>query len=64
MTGFRDAELQKRMEQKGFLFVATVTKQTTHLLVKSTQETSEKVKRAIELGVRILTREDAMEEYL
>lgn len=64
MTGFRDAELQQRMEQKGFLFVPSVTKQTTHLLVKSTQEKSEKVKRAIELGVRILTREDAMEEYL
>jgi DNA ligase (NAD+) len=64
MTGFRDAELQEKMEQKGFTFVNNVTKQTTHLLVKNTQDKSEKIKRAIELGVRILTREDAMEEYL
>jgi len=64
LTGFRDAELQKQLEAKGFVFVAGVTKKVTHLIVKASGETSEKVKKAAELGIRILTREDAIHEYL
>lgn len=64
LTGFRDAEFQRKMEEKGFVFVAGVSKKVTHLIVKSTEETSEKVKKAAELGIRILTREEAIQEYL
>ena len=64
LTGFRDAEFQKKMEEKGFVFVAGVSKKVTHLIVKSSGETSEKVKKAAEMGIRILTREDAEAEYL
>lgn len=64
LTGFRDAEFQKQMEAKGFTFVNTVSKKTTHLIVRNTSETSEKTKKAAEMGIRILTREDAIQEYL
>lgn len=64
LTGFRDAEFQKQMEQKGFEVSATVTKKTTLLVVKDTSEDSEKSKKARELGIRILTREQAKAEYL
>lgn len=64
LTGFRDAVFQKQMEAKGFVFAAGVSKKVTHLIVKDLQDTSEKVKKAMELGIRILTREDAMQEYL
>jgi NAD-dependent DNA ligase len=64
MSGFRDAEFQKKMEAKGFAFVAGVSKKTTLLIVKNGDETSEKVKKANELGVRILTRQQAEAEYL
>jgi len=64
LTGFRDAEFQRRMEEKGFVFTNSVTKKTTLLVVKSTDDTSEKVKKAQDLEVRILTREQAIAEYL
>jgi NAD-dependent DNA ligase len=64
LTGFRDAEFQRKMEEKGFIFVAGISKKATHLVVKASGETSEKVKKAAELGIRILTREDAIQEYL
>jgi NAD-dependent DNA ligase len=64
LTGFRDAEFQKQMEAKGFVFVAGVSKKVTHLIVKDLQDSSEKVKKAAEAGIRILTREDAKKEYL
>jgi hypothetical protein len=64
MTGFRDKDLQQKMEQKGFEFSNSVTKKTTLLLVKDREDNSEKKKKAEELGVRILTREEAIAEYI
>jgi NAD-dependent DNA ligase len=64
LTGFRDAEFQKKMEEKGFTFVAGISKKVTHVIVKTSGESSEKVKKAAELGIRILTREEAIQEYL
>ena len=64
LTGFRDAAFQKEMEDKGFVFASGISKKVTHLIVKDISETNEKTKKAAELGIRILTREDAREEYL
>jgi hypothetical protein len=64
VTGFRDTAFQKQMEQRGFVFVNSVTKKTTHLIVKDHQDTSEKKSKAEVLDIRILTREEAMQEYL
>ncbi len=64
LTGFRDAALQKKLEEKGYTISSSVTKKTTALLVKNLEETSEKMEKAKTLGVRILTREQAEAEYL
>lgn len=64
LTGFRDAEFQRRMEEKGFTFTNTVSKKTTVLVVKSKDDSSEKIKKAQDLEIRILTREEAIAEYL
>ena len=64
LTGFRDAELQKKMEEKGYVFVNSVTKKTTLLLVKAMDDYSEKMKKAEELGILIRTREQALAEYI
>jgi NAD-dependent DNA ligase len=64
-TGFRNAEFQKQLEAKGHEVAATLTKKTTVLVVPDTEANSEKVKKAREMKtVRILTREDVMQEYL
>lgn len=64
LTGFRDAVLQKKLEDKGYTISNSVTKKTTALLVKSLEESSEKMEKAKALGIRILTREQAEAEYL
>jgi len=64
LTGFRDAALQKKLEEKGYTISNSVTKKTTALLVKSLDDTSEKTEKAKALGIRILTREHAEAEYL
>ncbi len=63
LTGFRDKALQEKMERAGFEFVNSVTKKTTLLLVKDLDDSSEKLKKAKELGIRILTRDAAQAEY-
>lgn len=63
MTGFRDKALQEKMEQDGFEFGSSVTKKTTLLIVKDLDDSSEKLKKAKELGIRILTRDAAQSEY-
>lgn len=57
LTGFRDAKFQEQMERLGFSIANSVTKKTTHLVVKDLNDTSEKTKKAAELGIRILTKE-------
>jgi NAD-dependent DNA ligase len=64
LTGFRDAQFQKKMEEKGFQFVNSVTKKTTLVIVKDREDTSEKTKKAEVLEIPILTREEAIQEYL
>jgi NAD-dependent DNA ligase len=57
LTGFRDAKFQEHMERLGFSIGNSVTKKTTYLIVKDLEDTSEKTKKATELGIRILTKE-------
>lgn len=64
LTGFRDAELQAKLEAKGYTFASSVSKKLTALIVKDAEETSEKIVKAKSLGVRILTRAQAEAEYL
>lgn len=57
MTGFRDAELSKRLEAIGWTLQERVNKETTLLLVADATETA-KTKAAKEKGIRILQRNE------
>jgi len=57
MTGFRDAELSKRLEAIGWTLQERVNKETTLLLVADGTETT-KTKAAKEKGIRILQRNE------
>lgn len=62
-TGFRDTDLEKQLQAKGHDIVAGVSSKTTLLVVKELSN-SEKVKKAQELGIPILTREQFKREYI
>ena len=55
MTGFRDAELSKRLLESGWIIQERINKDTTVLLVADMKE-STKTKAALEKGIRIVLR--------
>jgi NAD-dependent DNA ligase len=60
LTGFRDAKLQKRLEEAGWIQEERITKTTNLLIVSSILEGSKesgKMKSAREAGIRILPRD-------
>ena len=54
-TGVRRADLEKIIESRGGKIGSTVSKNTTHLIMKSTGSGSSKEQKAIELGIEIMT---------
>lgn len=66
-TGFRSAEIQSKLEAKGHEMTASLSKKTTVLVVADAEAAAgntEKIKKARELGTRILTRDQLIQEYL
>jgi NAD-dependent DNA ligase len=66
-TGFRSAEIQAKLEEKGHEVTATCGKKTTLLVVPdeaTLNSSTEKIKKARENGTRILTRDQVIQEYL
>jgi DNA ligase (NAD+) len=63
MTGFRDKELQDKIESQGGKIGSTVSKNTDYLIVKDQtviNEPTDKVQKAIDLSITILTKEKAI----
>ena len=63
MTGFRDKELQDKIESQGGKVGSTVSKNTDYLIVKDQtviDEPTDKVQKAIDLSITILTKEKAI----
>jgi DNA ligase (NAD+) len=54
-TGVRRKDLEQQIESRGGKIGGTVSKTTTHLVIKSVGSGSSKEKKAIELGVKIIT---------
>ena len=54
-TGFRRKDLNEVIESRGGKIGSSVSKNTTHLIMKSVGSGSSKEKKAIELGVEIMT---------
>ncbi|MDE5598490.1 MAG: NAD-dependent DNA ligase LigA, partial [Lachnospiraceae bacterium] len=57
-------ELKEAIEKKGGKVTGSVTSKTTCLINNDVTSASSKNKKAKELGVRIISEEDFMEEYL
>jgi len=58
-TGFRDAKLQAFLENNGANIAGSISKKVTHVIVREKGFTSEKTKKAIELGSKIITADQA-----
>lgn len=63
MTGFRDADLQYRIESKGGKVGSSVSKKTTHVIALTPNSGSGKTQKAIELGITVITPEDFKFEF-
>jgi DNA ligase (NAD+) len=63
MTGFRDDELAKTIEENGGKNVSGVSKKTTHLLVKDKNSGSIKLENALKFGTIIMYKEEFLNAY-
>ena len=63
-TGFTDANLKKQIELRGGHVDDTIKKNTTILVVKDLSKLTEKVKKAQEKGISILTKEEFIKQYI
>lgn len=57
-SGFRRSDLEKIIESKGGKIGSSVSKNTTHLVMKEVGTGSSKEKKALELGITIITVDD------
>ena len=58
LSGFRDKDIQTKIEEQGGKVGSSVSKNTHYLIIKEdVDEMTEKMKRATELGVKILTKD-------
>ena len=57
-TGVRDKEAEQKIESKGGKISSSVSKNTTYLVMKSIGSGSSKEKKAMELGVKVITIDD------
>ena len=58
LSGFRDAEIQKKLEGMGVKIASSVSKNTDYLVVKDKEETSSKIEKAKELNIKIITKDE------
>lgn len=63
MTGFRDKELNSRLDAIGAIQTSSVSKNTFIVLVKDKGETTGKVEEAIKLGITIMTPDELIERF-
>jgi NAD-dependent DNA ligase len=64
MTGFRDADLQKELEEIGVKIGSSISSKTFVLLVKDKDEDTSKVLEARKIGVPIMTPQELRNKYL
>jgi DNA ligase (NAD+) len=60
-TGFRDKKLQDTIEKNGGKVGSSVSKNTTLVVVKDINSTSDKIKKAITLGIEIISYDNFLE---
>lgn len=62
-TGFRDKDLQKRLEAKGYEFKGSVSKKVTLLVANDINSTSSNIQKAKNYNIRIISKEDFIKEF-
>jgi len=65
LTGFRDKELQNKIEEQGGKIGSTISKNTNFLVVKDQSmidEPTEKIKKASSLNIKIITRDQLIKK--
>ena len=60
-TGIRDKTLENLIQSNGGSVTGSVSKNTTHLVVKDVNENTAKIKKAKELNIKIMSLEDFKE---
>jgi len=63
-SGFRDKELEQKIIERGGKIVSSVSKKTSGVIVLDMEQTSGKIKKAKESGVRIYLKEEFIIEML
>lgn len=64
MTGFRDKELQEKIEARGGKVASSVSKNTTMVIAQDVNSTSGKVQKAKDLGIPIFSQRDFDSAYI
>ncbi len=62
-TGFRDASVQEKIESEGGQVTTSVSKNTGLVVAANPNESTGKVQKARELGIKIMSRDAFMKEY-
>ena len=62
-SGFRDKELEKKMEKKGHIISKDITKKITLLVVKDLDSSTSKTEKAKSYGIRIMSLEEFQSKY-
>ena len=58
LSGFRDADLQQKLEDSGAKITNSISKNTDYLIVNTSNENTSKVQKAKELGITIVVKEN------
>ena len=62
MTGFRDANMEKFIEDKGGIIKSSVSKNTNLVIYVGTD--SSKYIKAVELNINLITKDDFIKKYM
>ena len=63
ITGFRDKELEKKLEELGCKQMSSISKNVNILIVKDMNQYTYKIEQAKKLSINIISKEDFIEKY-
>jgi len=63
ITGFRDKELEKKLEELGCKQMSSISKNVNIVIVKDINQYTYKIEQAKKLSINIISKEDFIEKY-
>lgn len=63
-SGFRNKELERAIEEKGWCYKNSISSKTNLLVVLDAMQGTTKIKKALELGVKVINYDDFIKEYI